>query len=432
MMFWILSVLSLALALNPARMNLSGRVIAIYSFLSFLTCAVFLSGIARDSDIGFWSRYVDSDAGLTSAYGVTAILLFLLTVYMSLADQKIAPDRTTLAPAIQVKPLHAALLSLYALGAAIYIVATVTPETLFAYRDYGELMKLREIYEDSPVGLLVASTFRFVIMATIFACIIALSNRQYGIVALTLIPIILAFLVGIAESSRILSVYCALAAIGLHLIGRRILAICAAAGVVIFAGYVLEARTHSSLGLAYFPEYLWASLSEPRSLWVLVANAFSGLLLTNASVELAVPSAYSEAYKILSYMPTIGGIDNFQEVNRIEQQRISFAYPFNAFAEAWAFGLPYYVLFWAILFVSGYCVNSSRRFGNAPFLLMLGGFVLGLMFASQYPVRNAARYFYLLILMWFALGVIYRGIMRRRTSRSEYVAAPPRDRMPNT
>jgi len=146
-----------------------------------------------------------------------------------------------------------------------------------------------------------------------------------------------------------------------------------------------------------------------------IANISMGLLVTSGSIELAIPHAYAVDFKILSIMPTINLIDGFQAVKDLNEQRISFSMPFSAFGEAWAFGLPYYLYLWAVLFFSGYCVNSSLRHGRFWYALLLGSFLIGLIYASQYPLRNSLRFFYILMLARYMIGWIAsrRSILRQ-------------------
>jgi hypothetical protein len=135
-----------------------------------------------------------------------------------------------------------------------------------------------------------------------------------------------------------------------------------------------------------------------------IANLSMGLLATSGTIETAIPNAYALDFKILSIMPTINLIDGFQAVRALNEQRMSWYMPFNAFGEAWAFGLPYYIYLWVVLFFSGYCVNSSLRHGRFWYAVLLGAFLIGLIYASQYPLRNSIRFFYILILVRYAIG----------------------------
>ena len=412
MLFVIVAILALALVVNPGHVTLSGRIVAVFCFFCCLTFAVFLAQGGRMPEMGSLAPMVSLEAGLLTAHGLQAVMLLCLAAFMSYTSREYALEDKGAHIALDSLPIITGLLAVYATLAALYIIYTLGIGTVLSYQGYGTIKALHDIYIENPLGKLVAGTFRFVVLVLIAAAILALNNRRHDILALCLVPIALAFLLGIAEASRIIAVYCALFAIGFYLIERKVLAVSAAIGAVVLIGYVLEARSHPQLGLSQFPRYFAASLSEPGYLWSIISNAFASLLVTSAAADAAYPGAYDLSYKILSFSPTIGAIDGFQDVRVLYEQRISYSVPFNAFGEAWAFGIPYYVLFWAILFVGAYCVNSSLRFGKAPFLLLLAAFVIGLMFASQYPVRNSVRYFYALILARFALGFVMDALTR--------------------
>jgi hypothetical protein len=160
-----------------------------------------------------------------------------------------------------------------------------------------------------------------------------------------------------------------------------------------------------------------AALQNEAILESVLTNVSSGLLVTSASIKIAIPDAYGLDFKLLSFMPTIDAIDGFQASKAIFEQRVLGHIPFNGFAEAWLFGPQYLVGFWAVLALSVLAVNSSMRYGVFPFLLLLCVFCLGWVLISQYPIRNGLRYFYLVLAMRAALPLVH-GWLQRRTARA--------------
>ena len=430
MIFLVVGICALALALYPRRLAVSGRIMAAFCCTNSLCYFLFVLQGGIMPELGWLGRKTYVETGLFTPLAVTAYLLLALAAFMSFSNRRdighLAKEQAEIAIPVAVSYALIAYLTF----AGIYIVASLGPDTIMSYRGYGTIKDLDEIYQFNPVGRLVAGTFRFLLMFLIAVAILSLKSRRYAVSCAALLPIAIGCILGVAEASRIISVYLTVAGICFFLIDRKVAGTIAGALAIAFVGYALEARSHYDLGLAYVPQYLGDSLGRGYLLTI-VTNVSSTLFVTSASIESAFPSAYVLNYKILSLLPTINLIDHFQAVKDLNEQRIASYLPFNAFAEAWVFGWPYYVYLWVVLFVSGYSVNSSMKYGRIPFAVLLGALLIGILFASQYPLRNSLRYFYALIGLRLVLGYYFRyharqasralqwaQIVRRRRQRS--------------
>jgi hypothetical protein len=417
MYFLALSVLSLAIAVLPWKISLLGRVLGL---LSAAWCWVYGSAVLAGRaplGVGALGNFVGLDPSPWSGEGVTAGLGFLLALLAATTYRKQA-SRLSFGT-LKLRPPPWLMLSVLAFAwlSAIYIAATLGLENIFAYSGYGSIKALNEIYDGNVVGRLIATGFRLTTMLLIVISIHAWANGSKRYVFLALPAIALAFAIGLAEASRIISVYFGLAAIGFLLVGKRFGALIMSALAFLGVAYALEARGNPALGLTYLPQYVAAALQNEAILESVLTNVSSGLLVTSASIKIAIPDAYGLDFKLLSFMPTIDAIDGFQASKAIFEQRVLGHIPFNGFAEAWLFGPQYLVGFWAVLALSVLAVNSSMRYGVFPFLLLLCVFCLGWVLISQYPIRNGLRYFYLVLAMRAALPLVH-GWLQRRTARA--------------
>ncbi len=412
----IVIALSLMLAFYPGRAALSGRMVAAFCGTNCLTYLL----VTGDSDLvelKSLQRVASSDNGLFTGHVVTALLLLALSGFMAFYGRRHLAPMNRSNVGITVSPAFAVALLLYATFAGIYVWSKVGWDTVWSYRGYGSIKDLQDIYRLDPIGKLMASTLNFVTLALIGTAIFAWMNRWRYIALLSTVPISIGFLLGLASGSRITAVYMVAAGACLYLTEKKFTATICAVLAIVLLGYSLEARSHNYLGLGYVPEYLEATLANATFILPAIANISMGLLVTSGSIELAIPHAYGVDFKILSIMPTINLIDGFQAVKDLNEQRISFAMPFNAFGEAWAFGIPFYLYLWVVLFFSGYCVNSSLRYGRLWHALLLGSFLIGLIYASQYPLRNSLRFFYVLMLARYMIGwIASRGSRLQRTA----------------
>jgi hypothetical protein len=401
----VIMLAAFAIAAFPGTAALSGRLIAAFCGTN---CLTYLLAVQDNGsvDLGPMRTLIDPDSPLFSSHVVTACGLLSLAVYLAFYGRDRLPDASSELTLPIPVPIAIGVI-VYATFAAIFVWATLGWETVWAYRGYGMIKDLNEIYYRDPVGMLIAGTFRFVVLALIGIAIFSLGSREPYLFFFALFPIVAAILLALAEGSRMTSVYMIVAGASFYLTHRRVPAsVCAVLAIVLLA-YSLEARTHTYLGLAYVPQYLDATITGGTFLLSAIFNISSGLVITASSVELAIPHAYALDYKILSLLPTVNAIDGFQAAKALNEQRIAWYIPFSAFGEAWAFGPVFYLYLCAVLFVGGYCVNSAMRFGRVWYALLLGAFLLGLVLASQYPLRNALRYFYLLMIARLAIGMVF-------------------------
>jgi hypothetical protein len=403
MFFLFLAMCSFIFMVAPMKLNALGRILAGWSFLACLIYGLVLIERIDDSivlrPIYAW---VSFDDGVFTPQGITAVLSFALAVFAGTYGR----ERSTIASLeaissrIQLPPFIPVVLIILALLMSFYLVYEVGFDTLISYSGYGTITDLSTRFADNPLGKVIAGIYRPIIMLLIVVATIKYNQRQWGFVVAAMAPISIAFSVSLAEASRVTALYLLIFAACSYVLGNKHASFITFVPIVFSLGYAREARTHDQLGLSYVLEYLVAALNSDFFAGM-ATNVGAGHLVTSASVEIARPELYSFKFKILSYLPSIGAIDDFQLVRSIDEQRIGTDFPFNAFGESWAFGLTYYCLLWIILFFSAKVTVDSARFGSAFYVVANAVFLFGFFFATQYPVRNVCRYFYALLAIYF-------------------------------
>lgn len=309
---------------------------------------------------------------------------------------------------------------------SIYTVAVVGIDQLISYTGYGSIKGGES--DATNAGRIVGGLLR---ISTVVLIPIALTHLLVGRNAffLAALPAILtAIVVGFSEASRITAVYFAIAAICAMLLKRRVFTLCAIALTIFSVGYSLEARNHNTLGLRYLVEYAGNSFQTTDLLLDVAYNVSAWPFVTAAVARTGSPGKYTELYKVLSFLPTVDAIDGFQAEKLTSEQRILDFIPFNSFGEAWLFGPVYFVLFWLILVFAAYLAAGSSKYGGVWTLLLSGLFIIGWVFASQYPIRNSLRYFYLIMLIYSFIPIITKFYTGRKlvttskilNSRTEY------------
>lgn len=403
MFYLLLAMGSLIFMAAPMKLNPLGRILAGWSFLACLTYGLVLSGRIDDSIV---PRVVYSSAsfddGAFTPQAITAILTLALAVFAGIyGRQRIT--RTSLeaiSSRIQLPPVISVVLVIVPLLMSFYLVYTLGLDTLLSYHGYGTIKDLGARFSGNPLGKLIAGSYRPIIMLLIVDATIKYNQRQWGFVVAAMIPISIAFGIGLAEGSRVTALYLLIFAGSSYVLGNKRAFLITVVPIVFCLAYSREARTHDQLGLSYVLEYLVAALKSDFFAGM-VSNMASGHLLTSASAEAARPELYSSEFKILSFLPSLGAIDDFQLVRSMNEQRIGDNFPFNAFGESWAFGLSYYSLLWIILFFTAKVTLDSARFGSTFYAVANAIFIYGFLFASQYPIRNAFRYFFALLAIYF-------------------------------
>ncbi|MGJ8526963.1 hypothetical protein [Maritalea sp.] len=405
-LFHLFAVGALLCALFMPNAPLLGRILLI-----FAAANNWLFGMSIFNDlielVGSVAYFVDGQPNWFGPEAVSGLILVMLGLTASLSYRDANTQLACSYSALQVPPLLANSLLGFCAVATIFISIKFGQETLFGYADYGSIKDYNALFADDKIGKLIITTYR---MGSALLIVLAMSSflsddRKFFWFSLPLI--LFAIGLGLAEGSRIVAVYFAIASIAMF-IGKRTL-LAAVLVLLAFASisYALEARNHAELGLSSVVQQLIFSFENGQQFQKILANVSSGLLVTSASVQTAVPENYDTAFKVLSFMPTIDAIDGFQSVKALNEQRVLHYVPFNAFGEAWVFGSLYFFLFWGIVFVAMRSVSKTAQIGAAPYLFVLAIFLLALFFASQYPIRNCLRYFYLAILFsqffnWYA------------------------------
>lgn len=415
MFYLFLAACSFIFAVSPMALNPLGRILAGWSFLASLIYGLVLIGTIDDSIVpGPVYSWVSLHDGAFTPQGITAVLTFALAVFAGIYGRtRIAvTSLEAISSRIQLPPVISVVLILSALIMSFYLLYELGMDTLLSYSGYGTINDLGARFADNPLGKVIAGIYRPIIILLIADATIKYNQRQWGFVIAAMVPIVIAFSIGLAEGSRVTALYLLIFAGCSFAIGNRRAFLMTLVPIVLCLAYAREARAHDVLGLSYVFEYLSAALNSDF-LAGLISNISAGHLVTSASVEVSRPELYSFDFKILSYLPSLGAIDDFQLVRSSNEQRIGSNFPFNAFGESWAFGLPYYCFLWIALFYSAKVTVDSARFGNTFYAVANAIFIYGFLSATQYPVRNVFRYFYALL----AIYVIAKWFLGRRSGQ---------------
>lgn len=393
----------------PMTLNPLGRILAGWSFLACLIYGLVRIGRIDDSIVPgpVYSR-VSLDDGVFTPQGITAVLSFALAVFAGTYGRKRSTSLEAISFRIQPPPVVSVVLIILALLISFYFVYELGLDTLLSYRGY------MTIYADDPLRRVIAGIYRPIIMMLIVDAILKYNQRQWGFVVAAMVPISIAFGIGLAEASRVTALYLLIFAGCSYVLGNKRAFFITLVPIVLCLAYSREARGHDLLGLSYVLEYLVAALNS-EFFAGMISNMSSGHLVTSASAEVARPELYSFEFKVLSYLPSLGAIDDFQLLRTTDEQRIGTYFPFNAFGESWAFGLPFYCLLWVTLFFSAKVTVDSARLGSAFYAVANAIFLSGFLFATQYPVRNIFRYFYILL----AIYIIASWLLGRRLRQQD-------------
>jgi hypothetical protein len=405
MQFIIIAICSATIALWPTRISILGRILALVVAAWCTIYGFAVVGQHTPAGIGALARFIDLEPSLYSATTATAVLSLLLVIVSSFSFR-------TASHALNVGSLDIRLPNWIAYptlalcsATALSVAFALGLRTLYEYSDYGSIKDLYAVYQGNIIGRIGAALFRLITIPLIVFSILRLNRRDYIYFLLCLPALSFSLVVGLAEASRITTVYFAVFSLSFFLSGKRV------AGVVCvllaFASivYALEARGHRELGLRYIGEYAALGITNAGAVEGAITNVATGLLVTSATVNVGVPGNYTSEFKALSFSPLVDAIDGFQAAKSYSEQRMLWYLPFNAFGEVWLFGPLYTILFWSILFSASLCVNSSMRFGIIPYAIMVCVFILGIAIASQYPTRNALRVIYFCIILRIAMGI---------------------------
>lgn len=420
-------VLGVGLTVLPVRISLLGRILGMMTASMAWLYMSALSAGRPPMGLGALGLFVRLAPSPTTVEGVTIAMSLLVAGVGAFSSRRLVQGHRFAKLQIRLPKLFTYAVLFVALTSSIYLALALGAENIFSYSGYGSIKAWQDIFADDSIGRLIAIAFRPLAILVIIISIASANSGDKWYLILSLPSLFLALGLGLSEASRIVAVYSATAAICLYLFGHRLLAVAALVAAFFSVAYALEARTQSDLGLNYVTQYLSDALANEDMVARVLTNVSSGLFLTSAAATVATADGYSESYKLLSFLPTVDAIDGFQAAKTQSEQRILSYLPFNAFAEAALFGPGYWVVFWGVLIASALAVNSSLRFGTIPFLAMLCLFCLGWVFASQYPVRNSLRYFYILLASRAMLPPIY-GWVRRLRERPEAQSAPARNK----
>jgi hypothetical protein len=395
MIFILFTFLALAIAFWPTQISLLARVMGVLSAAwNWVYGSAVLAGHGPLSQ-GLLNHLIQLDPS-PPAVAVTGAASVALALFATVGyDARSAANTKSIN--ISIPTSVSMSLLVFALFSGLYVVSSLGFKTLLQYEGYGSIKDLMTIYSGNMIGLIIASSFRIASMVLVIVTVYRYGERAYGYCLAALIPISISVGVGLAESSRISSVYFGIAAIGFFMTKKKILAAVFGLATILSVAYSLEARSHSSLGLMHVPEYVSLALGRDNAVEDVLTNVAAGQFITSASIRMGYPEGYSTTYKILSFSPTLTAMDGFQKVKATDEQRAASWIPFNAFAEAYMFGPVYYVILWCILGGAALAVNSAASRSRLLYLVLVGLFCLGWVYATQYNVRNSLRYFYLII-----------------------------------
>lgn len=397
MYFLFLALLSLAITFFPSRISLTGRILGLLGACSNYLYGMALVNGAVPSGLGVLRIFVDLNGDAFSPVGLIASSGVLLTIWSAFFSGGYPPSLSKQPVLISVPPSVRYGVLIIATVCTVAVMSSFGISHLVRYEGYGSTHDLVSIYGDDRIGLFLAMLMRPSVLILIILSINSLATRDSKFFTLSLIPLILAFALAIADASRVLSVYFGVAAVSFLIIAKPRMAVLCVIMSIISISFALESRTNRVLGLTQAPTQLVRSLQSKNAVYDVLVNVTSGHFVTSSAIRVAHPEIYEENFKLLSFSPLVDALDGFQSVKRKSEQRVLVFIPFNAFSESYLFGPVYFFAFWFIVAAAAYAVNSSFRFGHISYLVLLSMFLMGWLFASQYPMRNCLRYFYLII-----------------------------------
>jgi hypothetical protein len=401
MALYIMMLANIFAVLVPMRAGILGRCLALLNLCDLYIYHVAISGGHLPSSLGLLGRLINPGLNTYWAETSTAIMM-TLTAYIGLFAFKSSQKSFNFSGAkIKAPALAITLLSLAILITQVYIIAHTGLSELMSYTGYGSIKA--GVNDASNISRIAGTTQRTLTLLLIAISIPRMSKPDAHVM-IAMVPISISILLGIAEASRIVAIYFALAAICFFVTRQRLFAMAGGFLAIVCLLYAVEARGQAQLGLIYAPQNILAALRDDDAIKKLIANTSNRLLIVSISQQRSDDKAYSTRYKILSFLPSVNSIDGFQAEKDKNEQRIADYVPFSSLTEAYLFGPLYFLYFWLIVFLAACMVNRLAGRNTVLMLLGCGIFFLAYSFAGQYPIRNSIRLFYLIIALGFMFG----------------------------
>mgnify|MGYP003142091238 CR=1 FL=1 len=370
--------------------------------------AVVILGHPPESIGSLVSRIQVVDIDLTPQTWTAALMLISGVVSMKLHRPNISVNNQfgslPKAPAIVVWPFL-----IIGILANFIVIAFTGLDNLWESPGYGFIKESWRIFSENPLLGVLARTQRMATLIAIGFMVGAIQAKDRFVTILCVFIILMGILFSLAESSRFLVILLLALSASSFVLGKKFLSLI----LLILGGlslvYVLEARAHYYQGISHFFDYLVIAFDGGSTLFRLLNNFLGGLFIFSASLKSGSPESYTSMYKILSFSPTINQIDNFQYYKRLSEQRVFAHVPFSTFVEAWLFGIGYFIFLWGVIIGSATIIQRFKNRLPAIYYLSVALFVLGLVYATQYPIRNSIRYFYLAALVTISFSYFQTG-----------------------
>lgn len=162
----------------------------------------------------------------------------------------------------------------------------------------------------------------------------------------------------------------------------------------------LVGRTTGQYGFGRLWENIQFTFTGDYRVSESILNIFEGIFLSSEVYDYNYKFAL--AYKLLSFSPFPSFIDGFDKILDANIQRISIIVPPSSILEAYAFGFPFNIIFFAAQFIIGRMTVKNLQ-KKPSIMAILANFLVffGVYLEFTYPIRNVFRFFII------AAGIVY-------------------------
>jgi len=404
----------------------------LYLFLSLLVYEwIVLTGLSRKESV-FSSMPLDLVAipYHTTYLFFLAMQLFALTALIGLPKPKswLFFDASSILKYAKYICGGSALLVLagFWLLSAIHF-ASINLEVLWLNFEYKTIKDPVGIGATGVFARIYHFGFRFVGLAAVAAGVIYYHRGAWLHLILTLGLISYSLLFLLADNSRWVPVYFAAAAVVNYVVSKRPLGILTwLNSLLVFVTFakVLSDRSNPQQGVSTIMEG-FGNLSL-SNLVAYIEGFFTNLFpaALNFANSVVIDGTHGVAYKIASFSPLPGFIDNFQAIDFKYQIKLAPTVPMGAYGEVYLFGWAYMLLFFSIAFywlriVTRLIIN--RLDASALILVILSYYFIVKL--GSYAVRQSWRLMLIVIVVAVILEANRRSVARRESRRHRRLVA---------
>ena len=263
--------------------------------------------------------------------------------------------------------------------------------------------------------------FRFVGLIAMAASVIYFHRRAWLHLGLSAGLVAYALMFLLADNSRWVPIYFACVAAMNYIVGKRPLGILTWVNVfLVFATFakVLSGRSMPKQGVSTISDgFSQLSFSSvPTYLEGFAINIFPSAL--NFANAVLIEAGHSFEYKLKSFSPFLGLIDNFEATRLASQVKLAPSVPMGAFGEVYSFGWLYMIVFFGGCFV---WLRSMTRLlivkPSASSLIMAMMSVYLIVTIFSYSLRTSWRTLIIIAIIAFVLNQRHAIQMKRDARR---------------